>query len=514
MTIFFAALRMVIMVMAGCISGSVAFAAPSNVDFIVSMSEAVSVTGCPANCPRIAVDVGGQTRYAGYSAGTGSSSLTFSYAPVGGDVDLDGVTLTSPIDLNGGAITDLNGNALSPLNYTVPDTSGVKIDYPSLSMDFVADADGRYTLEGTVYNDLSSFLGATGGTFSRASVGTYYDSAGVLQIAATNQPRFDYDPVTLQPKGLLIEESRTNLILRSSAFTTSPWLHVGSGMTTVSTTTAPDGSSVPFYNFPSTEALYQDVAATPGQKVSHSIWIKANQATTIGFRIPGSLASCATNTSFGVSTNWQRITLTATATETTSRLLIDNRSFCGYGTAAGLNLAVWGAQIEVGAFPTSYIPTTSATVTRAADSLTFPTGAWFSASEGTSMVWTKAPPLASNLMRFLDMSSSGSNRMLLQKNSASGVRLLSQVSGVTVASPSTTATFSGGDIKIVGSYQTNNYGISINGGAAVTSLSGAVPTVASFSIGSQSPDIINTNLTAFKYYPICASNTQLQLMTQ
>jgi len=85
---------------------------------------------------------------------------------------------------------------------------------------------------------------------------------------------------------------------------------------------------------------------------------------------------------------------------------------------------------------------------------------------------------------------------------------------VTVASPSTTSTFSGGDIKIVGSYQSNNYGISINGGAAVTALSGAVPAVTSFDIGSQSPDIINTNLTAFKYYPIRASDTQLQLMTQ
>ncbi|OIN87578.1 MAG: hypothetical protein AUJ12_02320 [Alphaproteobacteria bacterium CG1_02_46_17] len=514
MTSFFAALWMFIIVMAGCISGSAAFAAPPDVDFTVSMSEAVAVTGCPTNCPRIAVDVGGVNRYADYSAGTGSSSLTFSYAPVSGDVDLDGVTLTSPIDLNGGTITDLNGNAISPLTYTVPDTSGVKIDYPSLSMDFAADTDGRYTLEGTVYNDLTSFLGATGGTYARNSMATYFDSTGTLQTAAANQPRFDHDPVTHVLKGILIEESRTNLIRQSSAFTTSPWFHVGSGMTTSSSTTAPDGSTVPFYTFPSTEALYQDVAVTPGQNASHSIWIKANQVTTIGFRNPGSLASCATNTSFVVSTSWQRITLTATSTQTSSRLLIDNRSSCGYGTAAGLNLAFFGAQIEIGSFPTSHIPTTAATVTRAADSLTLPTGAWFSASEGTSMVWTKASPLASNLMRFLNMGSLGSNRMLLQKNTASGVRLLSQVSGVTVAAPSTTATFSGGDIKIVGSYQSNNYGISINGGAAVTALSGAVPAVTSFDIGSQSPDIINTNLTAFKYYPIRASNTQLQLMTQ
>ncbi|MCB9963932.1 MAG: hypothetical protein H6857_03200 [Rhodospirillales bacterium] len=185
--------------MAVLLWSGVAHAAIS-VPFTVTMSEAVNVTGCPANCPRIAITVDGQTRYAEYSAGTGTSSLTFTYAPTVGDLDLDGVTLTSPIDLNGGTITDLNGNAISPLTYTVPNTSGIKIDYPSLSMDFTNGANGRYTLNGTAYTDLSSFLGATGGSFTRASVGTYFDSTGTLQTAAANTPRFDHDPATHAPK--------------------------------------------------------------------------------------------------------------------------------------------------------------------------------------------------------------------------------------------------------------------------------------------------------------------------
>ena len=69
------------------------------------MSEAVTVTGTP----RIAVDVG-VSRYATYTSGSGSAALVFTYAMVAGDVDLDGVSLSSPIDLNGGTITDLNGN--------------------------------------------------------------------------------------------------------------------------------------------------------------------------------------------------------------------------------------------------------------------------------------------------------------------------------------------------------------------------------------------------------------------
>lgn len=97
--------------------------AATSVPFTITMSEAVNVTGNP----RIAVDVGGVTRYATYASGTGTSALTFTYDMVSGDVDMDGVNLSSPIDLNGGTITDLSGNPAS-LTFTPPDTSGVLIN--------------------------------------------------------------------------------------------------------------------------------------------------------------------------------------------------------------------------------------------------------------------------------------------------------------------------------------------------------------------------------------------------
>ena len=53
-------------------------------------------------------------------------------------------------------------------------------------------------------------------TFSRATVASYTNAAGVLTQAASNEPRFDYDPVTLAPLGLIIEEARTNLLLNST----------------------------------------------------------------------------------------------------------------------------------------------------------------------------------------------------------------------------------------------------------------------------------------------------------
>jgi hypothetical protein len=80
-----------------------------------------------------------------------------------------------------------------------------------------------------------------GFTLTRASSGTYLNSAGVLTTAATNEARFDYDPLTLQPRGLLIEGARTNLFLNSAdvaaAFPTNTATTV-----TADATVSPDGT--------------------------------------------------------------------------------------------------------------------------------------------------------------------------------------------------------------------------------------------------------------------------------
>jgi hypothetical protein len=60
----------------------------------------------------------------------------------------------------------------------------------------------------------------SGVVFSRASVGTYFDAAGVLQTATTNAPRWDYDPVSHVLRGVLMETPRTNLLLNSATLGT------------------------------------------------------------------------------------------------------------------------------------------------------------------------------------------------------------------------------------------------------------------------------------------------------
>lgn len=96
--------------------------------FTVTLSEPV-IVDTTGGVPRIQIDVGGQTRYAAYTAGTGTDTLTFTYSVQSGDVDNDGIALASPIQLNGGSIKDAGGNN-AVLTYTAPNTTGLLVNAP------------------------------------------------------------------------------------------------------------------------------------------------------------------------------------------------------------------------------------------------------------------------------------------------------------------------------------------------------------------------------------------------
>lgn len=60
-------------------------------------------------------------------------------------------------------------------------------------------------------------------TFQRNSEAWYWNENGLLSSASADEPRFDYDPATLQKRGLLVEESRTNEITSSRNLTAGSW---------------------------------------------------------------------------------------------------------------------------------------------------------------------------------------------------------------------------------------------------------------------------------------------------
>ncbi|MBN8824436.1 MULTISPECIES: hypothetical protein [unclassified Spirosoma] len=245
----------------------------------------------------------------------------------------------------------------------------------------------------------------SGVTFSRSSVGTYYNSSGVLTAATSNVARIDYDPVTLTCRGILLEESRQNFIVQSSAYTTGSWVKSNCSIT-ANSDVAPDGTTTAsLINFFGQNGAYcqQSFGVTTGTTYCFSFYAKGTQivARTDGAMGGGSGSGIVFNLTNGTFTNasglytnvtitnvgsgYYRCSFTKAATSTgTGTFAIDNPN--GFYTTVAGSCIIWGAQAEVGSFVTSYIPTTTAAVTRATDYLTINSGTWYSKNESSVFV--------------------------------------------------------------------------------------------------------------------------------
>lgn len=530
---------------------SPALAAP--LPFIVNTSEPVSVD-VTGGTPRLQLDVGGVTRYAPYVSGSGTAALTFTYDTQAGDLDLDGIALSSPLQFNGGVIADLAGNALSPLTFALPATSGVRVDHPSLSMDFIGN---DYILSGTYYNSLPSFLTAAGGSFARASVGTYFDSSGVLQTAASGTPRFDHDPVTHVAKGILIEEARTNSIRNSSmqgAAVGNPGTLPSAGWATPTTSNGLARSvtgtgtinGMPYidvrYAGTTTAAGFTNIqflaagqaAAANAQTWTHSIYLSmpsGSLANVSNLRLRmatynGALGYFndrppAGGPLEGVTSTISRYSVTSNMNDASIAFIVPYIQFTyNTGVAVDFTLRIAVPQLEQGAFPTSYIPTASTAVTRQADVLSIPTGSWFDPSIGTLNVAGSLPvsgisrnpsfaaidDSAANMARtmFLFLADGATPRTRFEVYNTAG-----QI-GVSNSSLYTAGT----SAKMAFAYQVNNTRPSFDGSLGTLSTTNSIPSVNRLIIGDGRGGALNGHARNVKYYPVRVSDTQLQLLTQ
>lgn len=293
----------------------------------------------------------------------------------------------------------------------------------------------------------------------RATTATRVNEAGLIESVAANVIRRDFTNGGCGD--YLIEPQRTNILTNSNSF--SGWsILSGAGGTVTRTSnfgTSPDGSSN------STRLQFSDtntslfITVSPSSIAVPSIYVKGTSGETITF---GSGSGISSGDTFTFNGEWQRIIATAILS---TRLTINT-----YSAATARDFEVYGAQLEEGTYPTSYIPTSGAAVTRNADVVSASNlSALLGDSEGALFV--EAAVFETSTSKRISLSDGSTTNRILLGLAANSSLLVSNAAGTQAdigGSPLTSNVF----IKVLIRYANNNFAIHQGGIEIGTDTSG------------------------------------------
>ena len=326
---------------------------------------------------------------------------------------------------------------------------------------------------------------------------TEYKSNGAF--APTNTP------LTANPtsNGLLIEESRTNRILWNRDATQANW--VKTDVTAAKDQTGIDGVANAASSLTATAdggTCIQTITLASGSRTG-SVYLKRITGTgTVQVSLDGSTWSTVDLSS----TEWRRIVLSGTVTNPTVGIKIATN-----GDAVAMDYA----QVEDGAFATTPILTTTATVTRSGDVATMGGQLfrdWHRPDEGT--VYTEIKPYVLGAANGVTINNNTtSNRIRVTVNSTSDQSLIT--TGGTAQ-----ATLNGGTpvantvTKLATAYRINDFALSLNGGNVATDTGGTVPAVTQIQFGSETTTVGNTTISRAVFHPKRLNDVVLQELTK
>lgn len=320
-----------------------------------------------------------------------------------------------------------NNGYIYGMDFATSSSLAIGTGSKSVTLTATASVDRRYLVGQTVYI-------SNGANNMSGPVTAYNASTQVLTINATAtsgsgsftswtvgnaSARFDHDPTTLAPRGLLIEGTATSLSRSSQNLTDAAYWTLQTAYASTSATggTAPDGTNTGnLFTEPSSNlqrSIYQSYGSAAGT-YTFSLWLKAGSGSTRYMRLvvssgasdfgyvtvnmstgaiqqAATVVGTATNASATVSgnytaTGWRRYSLTVTLAASVnfvflvpSDLASIDTPTTNYGRVSylgdGSSFLIWGAQLEAGS-GSSYIPTGASTVQRLADFCTMPTSSF------------------------------------------------------------------------------------------------------------------------------------------
>lgn len=376
-------------------------------------------------------------------------------------------------------------------------------------------------------------------TFTRSSSGSYYDANGIMQFANTDEPRHDHSPSSLDYKGILFEEQKTNLVIRSEEFDNAAWDKLNATVS-ANANTAPDntltGDKIIKNNTTSTAYIGNFISAAFGT-YSWSAHLKPDGMNYAKLQVENSpftgtvslLVDLATKTVIssstvgtGVSVNstrvretnggWSRYEITFTFTSGTA--LVPRIYFCdasGSTAVAGNGVDgfyLWGAQLESG-YGTSYIRTTTSTTTRAADNMTMPSIAtWKTPDKGTFILSADTKIGQSGGTAFELNDGTANNRLGVDLNNST--QAYGYVNGAlewaldagTITNNTTTT--------LQTAYSENDIASRIDSGSIIHDTSAIIPNVDRLRIGSSiSGSYLNGRVKSLSYYPKRLADSEL-----
>jgi hypothetical protein len=348
--------------------------------------------------------------------------------------------------------------------------------------------------------------------------------------------------------GLLIEEQRTNLVTYSEQFDNAAWTKTRSSIT-ANATTSPDGTVdadklVEDTTATNTHLTTQSFSGTTGTIYTATLYAKAAGRDFVRITLPSAIFGAATTWAFNLTTGatssiagtsgttatseavgngWWRIRVTSiAATATTSgnfQITISETSTNATYTGDGYSgIYIWGAQLEAGAFPTSYIQTVASQVTRSADAASM-TGtnfsSWYNQAQGTLYGEAATYDVSAARISFAVTDGTTSNR--IQIGHGLNPKGFIATGGTTQMTQSVTSvvftnnTFS----KMSLSYANNSGNVAANGTLGTLDTAITLPLVDQLRIGVVfgTSGTINGTIKKLAYYPLASMSAQLQGLT-
>ena len=384
-------------------------------------------------------------------------------------------------------------------------------------------------------------------TVDRNSTKYVLGSGGTIISYATDEPAFEFN-ADGSYKGLLVETAATNICLQSEDLNT-PWFTFQSTVT-ANDTTAPDGNATADKLGDNNSGgvgdviMYQTIIVSANTKYTASVFLKADQLSFASLEANGYDGTTSGNQFFGLSgagtkgtasnlddskieeypNGWYRCSITWTqgAADTSFQFRIyvadsiSNRSVDRDTTSS---IFAWGAQVETGPIATSYIPTTTASVTRVKDRITQTSASsLIGQTEGTLYIevdWRDA----NSAFQFLLSANNGSNnhRLLIYETSGNELRMYVQATSVIVDQGQVASGYSGIQ-KIAFAYADSDFELYRNGSSISSSTSGSLTALATLTIIYLGQNFVANNqanmwIRAVALYKTRLTNDQLADLT-